>query len=1061
MMKRLLNIFLFATISMLAYSQSLPHSYFCDFENEEENKEWQLNTPSNSEITYPNKWYIGTAESYEGEKSLYISANGGKSSSFVGAEQMMIAWRDLTLEAGTYDFCINWKNMGSQQDYVFLTWMDENDCNSIDFTCTNNSNLRPWMTNGQIKFEDVDTLYDCSAWRHSVGKIVSDGKKHRLLVVWRTHATSASRNPAACIDNIYIARNNCGRPTDLKVDVSGQTATLSWNSTAEKFNLKYRNIRENEAKIINNIGSNKHTMLLPYGVYEVYLQVICQGDTSIWYAMPLLLVFDSKCFNYLNLNDNNCSYSDSTNVDYKRNVFTKGKLDFGFTAPYSYHTIHYLPGEYDARTYNSKDADGNAVAPLATIPQGEVASVRINGWRGRPAALTEDGKADQTARVARVEYVFTVDNEEASALMLKYAAVLQVPDHDEYEQPRFTLQIEDAATGNILSTCTDVDFAATNASAKKNGWYFTKADGLDVIWKDWTTVGLNLQEYDGKQVKIVLTAYGCYASAHYGYAYFTVNCTNGNIQGINCGDTPTTEFIAPEGFNYHWYLVDDPQRALPNNDKRNFPVAYDDTAKYEVLCSYKTDPNCGFTLSACAVPRYPIAQAEWVDNPKDCKHYVSMKNLSHIRTKNIKTNVYTDTDVHPDAVMWTSIDGAFNQTTEWEPIFEFPRQGGKYNIQLEAIVGMCDSILNITIELPELNDTIVTDTVQVCEGTLFNYNGKILPHDTIITTYGKRTTGCDSTYNFMLRYVKQIVNNLSVTITDEETYQFGSQTLSESGTYSEHFTSIAGCDSLVNLTLNVVPKLRLTVTPSSPCSDEQIVLFDYSVSTGTPTQCTISFSDTAKQYGFKDTLCILTADQKQISLPLPKDIPGWWHAKFLFTSKENGDVEADVDFMVRYASSLLAQRWNDVIGIKKEAEQMSTGATFTSYQWYKNGQPLDKQTEPYFYSDIDLNPQDNYSVEIWRAGEPKGVLSCELTPVKINLSDISVTPTSVKSGDKIKVRLQGTARMELYSMMGVKQLSWTIPQGGDDVQITAPPGTYLIRIETNNGDYKSLVIQVR
>ncbi len=56
-----------------------------------------------------------------------------------------------------------------------------------------------------------------------------------------------------------------------------------------------------------------------------------------------------------------------------------------------------------------------------------------------------------------------------------------------------------------------------------------------------------------------------------------------------------------------------------------------------------------------------------------------------------------------------------------------------------------------------------------------------------------------------------VTNAISATIIEGETYTLGTQTLTTAGTYTEVFTSAAGCDSTVTLTLSVEPLLTCEV----------------------------------------------------------------------------------------------------------------------------------------------------------------------------------------------------------------------------------------------------------
>ncbi len=71
-----------------------------------------------------------------------------------------------------------------------------------------------------------------------------------------------------------------------------------------------------------------------------------------------------------------------------------------------------------------------------------------------------------------------------------------------------------------------------------------------------------------------------------------------------------------------------------------------------------------------------------------------------------------------------------------------------------------------------------------------------------------------------------VTNTITATIIEGETYTMGAQTLTTAGTYTEVFTSTAGCDSTVTLTLAVEPLLTCNITApvTSICEGESVTL---------------------------------------------------------------------------------------------------------------------------------------------------------------------------------------------------------------------------------------------
>ena len=970
-MKRLFYIWMMVMVAGRLAAQ-LPHSYYCDFESEAENALWTLNKPKNENSTWLNQWYIGGAVASLGEKSMYISPNAGAAAGYQkGQSRIMIAWRELTMEAGRYDLAFDWMCGGdSTRATLLVGWVPEDRFGDMVCALSDDYKAREWIADNMLAFGRNGLLTGGSVWTHAVDTLRSDGTPHRLVFMFVYSSAAQLVQPGPCVDNIQLCRNNCGVPTDMKVSKNDRTATLDWQSEGESFNVRLHRMGDNQAAILYGINQKTVSTTLQEGVYDIQIQVICQGDTSVWYNFPTAFIYTTKCFDYLDLTDERCLYSAETASDYHNNdgLVQPGRIDYGFTSMMSRHTIHYHPEEYDARTRGSVDSEGNAVPMLKTVPDGALASVRIGSW-------------EKSARVARIEYDFTVDAKEASVLMLQYAMVLQSSGHEEGARPRLTIDIVDAETGKALSPCTTVDLAAQTSG---DGWYRVPMDPIketdqDVCWRDWTTLGLNLADHDGKHVKVRITALGCTASIHYGYAYFTLTCTSGKIQGIQCGWTPTNEFIAPEGFNYRWYLLENPSVTL--SKERVYPVDYRDIRDYAVDVTYKSDPGCGFTLTANAIPRFPIPEATYKIEQRDCGNWLTFTNTSHIRTRNWMTGEQIETPFPPEYLLWdfggyVPSEYADGHTT-WAPAFRLPDEETDLHFRLFAGVGLCDSVQHIYIHVPAVGPETIEETVQRCEGDLFRYNGKYYQSDATITDKGYNRAGCDSTHIIYLRYVDAIRDTIEATIPEGETYVLGTQQLTQSGEYTESFTGKAGCDSIVLLRLTVVqPLVMEIVSVENPCPEDVSFLIETHARKGTPDYYKLQFDEAGFAAGFiPQSDSLRGGADNTIEVLMPDGVkPGYYAFAITFDSKSNGKAEAKGELMVYYPASLIQQRWDDVLGILNS--EYNSGYDFREFQWYRNDVAIDGATEPYLYEPDKLRPGDAYSVELKQPGEERSLRTC-------------------------------------------------------------------------------------
>lgn len=123
---------------------------------------------------------------------------------------------------------------------------------------------------------------------------------------------------------------------------------------------------------------------------------------------------------------------------------------------------------------------------------------------------------------------------------------------------------------------------------------------------------------------------------------------------------------------------------------------------------------------------------------------------------------------------------------------------------------MCDSVIAIDLTiLPTYNET---DAATICTGTTYIFGTQTLTTGGTYTEVFTSVDGCDSTVVLTLTEVSSYTTNITETICDNETYTLGTQTLNTTGNYSELFTSVAGCDSTVNLDLTVLPTATNTIS---------------------------------------------------------------------------------------------------------------------------------------------------------------------------------------------------------------------------------------------------------
>lgn len=129
-------------------------------------------------------------------------------------------------------------------------------------------------------------------------------------------------------------------------------------------------------------------------------------------------------------------------------------------------------------------------------------------------------------------------------------------------------------------------------------------------------------------------------------------------------------------------------------------------------------------------------------------------------------------------------------------------ESGTYSATLPGSNG-CDSIA--TLELT-VHPTVITNLrAGICAGTNYVFQGDTVTESGVYSVVLQTVHGCDSIVQLKLDVVSFFEIPLAVSICKGETYAFGGNLLEDAGTYVDTLQAIGGCDSIVTLTLKVLP----------------------------------------------------------------------------------------------------------------------------------------------------------------------------------------------------------------------------------------------------------------
>ena len=140
---------------------------------------------------------------------------------------------------------------------------------------------------------------------------------------------------------------------------------------------------------------------------------------------------------------------------------------------------------------------------------------------------------------------------------------------------------------------------------------------------------------------------------------------------------------------------------------------------------------------------------------------------------------------------------------------------------LASSPGVCPSTDSVLVTVyPNLQTSINTE---ICQNENFLFGGQFYDSSGVYIDSSQSIFGCDSVVTLTLEVLPIYFDTIDVSICQNETYVLGSQVLSSSGFYTEVFQSVSGCDSSfsVNLTVNPLPVIS--------CNDTLICIGDTAV----------------------------------------------------------------------------------------------------------------------------------------------------------------------------------------------------------------------------------------
>lgn len=345
---------------------------------------------------------------------------------------------------------------------------------------------------------------------------------------------------------------------------------------------------------------------------------------------------------------------------------------------------------------------------------------------------------------------------------------------------------------------------------------------------------------------------------------------------------------------------------------------------------------------------------------------------------------------------------------------------------------------------------VIPDTIQrnffICEGETFEYVGQ---------QYTKPVTDtikfdCDSIVIFNLEVGQKTTSSLDTIAQDSCLWH--NKWYYQSGTYEWVGTNAGGCDSTVTMNLRIITCLELIVH-----SPEEIICGD---------QPTFAIPYTYVKGDIGDSWIISNGQQIPLTLA-----DGYFIADMQYFKPNHYEVivatedticeqiqESSITFDIRYPSSLIAQKWNNVLAVYNN--HYNGDYTFTAFQWYKNETPIEGAIGSYYHSKEPFSTTDSYAVLLTRE-DGTTLFTCALQTVQENNTPtVNVAPTVVGSGENITITTSVPGKAMLYNTLGILE---SVQQVEQTVSYAMPnrPGVYVLGITLQAGSQQTFQLIVK
>lgn len=127
---------------------------------------------------------------------------------------------------------------------------------------------------------------------------------------------------------------------------------------------------------------------------------------------------------------------------------------------------------------------------------------------------------------------------------------------------------------------------------------------------------------------------------------------------------------------------------------------------------------------------------------------------------------------------------------------------GNYEYTLDGMEDQCDTLYTLTLNVS--SPPTVVQAASICEGESFSWFGQQLTAADTYEYLSSTANECDTLYQLDLVVDAVYSTDVETTIFSGESYTIGDSVFTTAGTYTVPLSTVAGCDSIIHLTLDII-----------------------------------------------------------------------------------------------------------------------------------------------------------------------------------------------------------------------------------------------------------------